>query len=163
MRKIKIEFWKKIYVRSVNLLMLILINGTFYLTWLQKWNMLMNRYFENKGNILISLIYLTLSTFFLKTWGGFEVGYAKTVNLALGQVFGMICTNFVIYIQIVLMVGDVQLAKKIAIEMMILLVGNIVILLLCDIIFVKLYRKIFPPLRILQINGEHKNLSLIHI
>ena len=69
MRKIKIEFWKKIYVRSVNLLMLILINGTFYLTWLQKWNMLMNRYFENKGNILISLIYLTLSTFFLKTWG----------------------------------------------------------------------------------------------
>lgn len=157
MRKTKLEFWKKFYVRSVNLLMLILINGAFYLTWMQKWNMLMNRYFENKGNILISLIYLALSTFFLKTWGGFDVGYAKTINLALGQVFGMICTNFVIYIQIVLMVGDVQLTKKIAIEMITLLVENIVILLLCDIIFVKLYRKIFPPLRILQINGEYKN------
>lgn len=70
MRKTKLEFWKKFYVRSVNLLMLILINGAFYLTWMQKWNMLMNRYFENKGNILISLIYLALSTFFLKTWGG---------------------------------------------------------------------------------------------
>ena len=68
MRKLKIEFWKKIYVRSVNLLMLILINGTFYLTWLQKWNMLMNRYFENKGNILIDIF--NSEHVFLENLGG---------------------------------------------------------------------------------------------
>lgn len=157
MKSNRIEFFKKLYVNIANLMMLLAVSGLFYAAWLQKWNLLMDRYFKSKGNLLMAAVYIVLLLVFLKTWGGLKLGHVKLANLLLGQVFALLCTNVLVYIQIVLMVGDMHSMLGIAWEMLQLSLFGILIYVLLDLILVNVYGKLFPPFRMLQINGIHKN------
>lgn len=157
MKNNRMEFFKRIYVNAVNIIMFLAVTVLFYTTWLQRWNLLMDRYFKGKGNLLMAAVYVVLLLAFLKIWGGLKLGHVKLINLLLGQGFALLCTNILIYIQIILMVGDISFLGSIALDMVYITLVGILTFVLFDIIFVNIYVRLFPPFRMLQINGTHKN------
>lgn len=157
MKNNRFEPYKKIYTRVVNLLQLAFITVFFYYTWFANLNGLMDRRFENKGNLLMVLLYVVMLIIFSRAWGGWLLGYSKLINLFISQVLAILCTNIFGYLQIVLMVGNIESLITIAVKMFILTVASLASCLILDLIFIKIYVRLFPPYRILQINGNYQN------
>lgn len=157
MKKNQLELMKKIYINTANLIMILLVSGLFFLNWLQRWNGLMDRDFKGKGNLLIAAVYFVLVSVFLKVWGAFKINVTRIYVLLLEQSFALVCSNILIYIQMVLMVGDMDALLQLAFGTMWMTVLQLVVLYSGGIIFVKAYRKIFPPYQMLQINGSYNN------
>lgn len=157
MKKNQFEFWKKLYINVANLILILTVSVLFYLNWLQRWNIMMDRDFEGKGNLLMGVVYIVMLTVFLKVWGGFKLGVTKLGNLLLEQAFALLCTNILIYIQMVLMVGQIDVLLELALGTLRLAILEMLLVIFLEIIYVNLYNKLFPPYQMLQINGLHKN------
>lgn len=157
MKKNHFEFWKKLYINAANLILILALSALFYLNWLQRWNIMMDRDFAGKGNLLMGVVYIVVLTVFLKVWGGFKLGMTKLGNLLLEQAFALLCTNILIYIQMVLMVGQIDALLELALGTFRLAILEMLLAIFLEIIFVNLYNKLFPPYQMLQINGLHKN------
>ena len=90
-------------------------------------------------------LYAVLLIFFLRTYGGFKIGYLKRGNLIRSQVLSLLFVNTITYIQISL------LDKKFHDMRMILTMSavQVVAVILWAYIFQWLYQKMFPPKRLL--------------
>lgn len=151
------EPYKKLYTKIVILLEFICIMLFFYNIWFAYLNELMDRSFLNKGNVLILVVYAAITIMFFKAWGAFRFGYSKLGELIVSQVLAIICTNILSYFQIVLMVGNIEYLMDIALKIFYLILYSGIVCIIFDVIFTKIYIRLFPPYRILQINGEHQN------
>ncbi len=106
--------------------------------------------FTKNGHILVILIYVVLLVFFNNTYGGTKIGYLKTADVFLSQVFALFFVNAITYAQLSLMnnwlVPINYFASATLIQILIAGIftwlGNTV------------YRKVFPPREILLIHGE---------
>lgn len=157
MRKECAESLKTIYRRITNFIMLILMTIFFKSAWFSNLNTLMERRFKGSGNVLTIIFYFVILFLFMYVWGGFKLGYQKLVNLVMSQFFAIICTNIVLCIQIILMVGNVYDSKKIVWQLLILTAIDIGICVILSLLFINIYVRLFPPYRVLQINGDYEN------
>lgn len=157
MKRSHFEFIKKIYINAANLIIILALSALFYLNWLERWNGMMDRDFEGKGNLLMGFVYVVMLAVFFKVWGGFKLGVSKLGNLLLEQAFALLCTNILVYIQMVLMVGQVDVLLELAVGTLRLAILEMMLVIFLEVIFSSLYKKLFPPYRMLQINGLHKN------
>lgn len=157
MKRNHFEFLKKIYINAANLIIILALSALFYLNWLERWNGMMDRDYEGKGNLLMGFVYVVMLAVFFKVWGGFKLGVSKLGNLLLEQAFALLCTNILVYIQMVLMVGQIDVLLELAVGTLRLAILEMLLVIFLEIIFVSLYKKLFPPYRMLQINGLHKN------
>ncbi len=151
------ESIKKIYRRIMNFFMLILLTGIFVIRWYSELNVLMNKRFENKGNLLTILLYIIILILFMQIWGGFKLGHQKLVSLISSQVFAVICTNMIISVQVILMVGTVSDCGKIIASMAAITLIHVVICFFWSVLAINVFVRLFPPYRILQINGNYRN------
>lgn len=151
------ESLKKLYIRITNILHLAILAMFFMNTWLTHMNAYMEQQFLNKGNILVLVVYVILLAAFFKVWGGFLITRSKLVNLVISQILAILCANVLEYLQIVLMVGDISYIASIAVQMLKVVIFDIIISVLLDYIFVNISIRLFPPYRVLQINGQYKN------
>lgn len=141
----------------MNFFMLILLTGIFVIRWYSELNVLMNKRFENKGNLLTILLYVIILILFMQIWGGFKLGHQKLVSLISSQVFAVICTNMIISVQVILMVGMVSDCGKIIASMAAITLIHIVICFFWSVLAINVFVRLFPPYRILQINGNYRN------
>ena len=102
-------------------------------------------------------LYAVLLIFFLRTYGGFKIGYLKRGNLIRSQVLSLLFVNTITYIQISL------LDKKFHDMRMILTMSavQVVAVILWAYIFQWLYQKMFPPKRLLLIYGDRPAFHLM--
>ena len=120
-----------------------------------------NRYilqnpFYRRGNWVIILLYGTLLTFFLNTYGGFKIGYLKNWNLIYSQLISIIFANVFTYGQIAVI--DKRFVNPIYIILMTLAEGAFIIL--WTLIFLVIYQNMFPPRRMLFIEGARRDYHL---
>lgn len=141
----------------MNFFMLILLTGIFVIRWYSELNVLMNKRFENKGNLLTILLYIIILILFMQIWGGFKLGHQKLVSLISSQVFAVICTNMIISVQVILMVGTVSDCGKIIASMAAITLIHVVICFFWSVLAINVFVRLFPPYRILQINGNYRN------
>lgn len=153
----KFEQYKKLYIRIVNLLMMIYSTLIFWCMWSSKLNFLQKAYFKNKGNWLVLLVYIVVLFLFLYCFRCFKIGYYTVSDLLLSQVFACIGTHIVIGIQITLMVADVEKITAIVFGSMELALLSWIGIACITIIATKLYNNLLPPYRILHIYGDYKN------
>lgn len=106
--------------------------------------------FYINGHILILLIYLILLVFFNHTWEGNNVGYNKTFDVVLAQIFAVFTADVVSYFQISLMrnwlVPMGPMWRTFGLQCALAIAWVI----LSD----RIYRKVFPPRDMLLIYGD---------
>lgn len=147
----------KLYRRCVALIIIAVMTMLFYVLWDQKLNGLMDRKFLGKGNWLVLFYYAVITYVFMHLWGGFKLGYQKIANVIASQILAAVSVNFMVYIQVVLMIGTINELWITAQQMVGLAIEEIVACLAISILFMNIYTRLFPAHRILQINGDHEN------
>ena len=103
------------------------------------------------------LIYGILLAFFLQTYGGFKIGYLKNGNLIYSQIISVLFTNIVTYLQIAVI--DRRLVNPIYLLPMTL--AEISFIVIWTMIFQVGYRNMFPPRKMLFVEGDRKDYHLM--
>ena len=107
--------------------------------------------FYFRGHLLILFIYFVLLWFFLGTYGGLRIGYLKVPDLFFSQIFAIVIVNVLTYFQTSLMrnwVVDVW-------PYLIMTGAELAATLLWLLMSAAIYRRIFPPRRLLLVHGTH--------
>ncbi len=103
-----------------------------------------------KGFVLILGIYLLLLYLFFNTYGGLKHGFMKSMDMSLSQIFGLLCTNGVTYFLLSLIHGWLVPPMPLVLTTLVQMAVAIVWIILTN----RLYRKIFPPRKLLLIYGD---------
>ena len=113
--------------------------------------------FYVRGHILILFIYFILLLFFLSTYGGLKIGYLKAMDLFFSQIFALLMVNVITYFQISLMRNWVSEVSPYLLLTAIQLVVTLLWILAADAI----YKRIFPPRRLMLVHGSHPSEEII--
>ena len=106
--------------------------------------------FYKNGHLLILGIYFVLLFFFFHTYGGLKVGYLKPMEIFFSQFFSLLFVNIITYLQISLMNNWLVQPEYFVGAMLVQLLIAAVWITICNL----LYRKVFPPRKMLLIYGE---------
>lgn len=149
--------YKRIVKFSFSLIIVLLEMAVYWYVWSGYYNKIIEFPFWRRGNWLMVALYAVLLCFFLKTYGGFKIGYLKRGNLIGSQVLSLFFVNIISYVQISL------LDKKFHDVRMILMmtVVQILAVIVWAYVFQWLYQKIFPPKRLLLVYGERPVFHLM--
>lgn len=107
-------------------------------------------YFWNRGHWVVIIIYGILLFFFSKMYGGYKIGYYKSMEVFFSQVFATICVNIFSYFQISLLIGNLIVPKP----LLILTVLDIVGIGIWTAGAQWIYSSIFSPREMLLIHGD---------
>lgn len=112
--------------------------------------------FWNKGNWLVIAIYFAILLVFMNTYGGTKIGYLKTFDVFLSQVFAILATSLITYAQLSLMCGWFANPKPILCTIGIQIVFSLIWVWVSGLI----YRGIFPPRELLLIHGDRPTADI---
>lgn len=130
----------------------------YHVVWNSYYNeMVLQIPFYRRGIWMMVLIYGILLVFFMHTYGGFKIGYLKNGNLIYSQIMAVLFTNVVTYMQIAVI--DRRLVTPV--YLLPLTVGEIVFILIWTLVFQAVYRNLFPPHRMLFVEGDRKDYHLM--
>lgn len=157
MEKKKIYIIKKTYTLFANAVIITSLLFMFRELWYRTFNDLLDRQYVERGNLLIFFLYAVVTILFFQVWGGFKLGYNRLLNILLSQIFAVSSSNIFLWIEIVLLVAKMHEVKNITLCIIILTIENMLLCLICTIIFSVGYGKFFKPWRLLEIDGEVQN------
>lgn len=149
MKKKNYEPMKHLIRGLEGLSILVALAAVFVYEWYKYFNPMMAKAFQNKGNILMIAVYFGILCLMFQVFGGFKVGLYKRKSVALSQILGILGTNVICYIQIVLMIGLVK--KMVIVAEIILIMSLCQIAISMALIFVEtnIFQKIYPPKKML--------------
>ena len=141
----KFEQYKKLYIMSVNLLMMAFAAFIFWNIWFRRINILQYIDFKNKGNWLIVIVYIILLIAFFRGFGAFRIGYYTISNLLISQFLACVCVHIILCIQVILIIGRVRAIHTILLSILEVFFFNWISIGLITVLFTKLYNKLLPP------------------
>ena len=112
--------------------------------------------FYRRGNWVIVLLYGILLVFFMNTYGGFKIGYLKNGNLIYSQIISVVFANVFTYFQIAVI--DKRFVNPGYILLMTL--ADAIFILVWTLVFQLIYRSMFPPRKMLLVEGKRKDYHL---
>ncbi len=148
------ESKKRVIVLLLSLLGLCLQTAVYAYVWLVEYYPYLARlgqvnYYKN-GHIIIIGIYFILLFFFENTYGGLKIGYLKTSEIFLSQIFSLLAVNVISYAQIMLLRNWMVPVAPILAVLVIQLVISGMWTWACN----AFYRRFFPPRELLLVYGE---------
>lgn len=150
--------FKNLYRVLCNALMIIIATIPYVWIWFAHLNSMLFKGFLFKGNIVMILFYAIFSAVIISIFGGFKIETSKQSNILLSQFIGLFCVNICEIFITMLMVGYLSYVPRIAYYFLLAFGIQIVSLFVFTILTMVLYRKIFPPYKVLHIHGYRSNL-----
>lgn len=152
------ERYKRLIKLSFAAVMLLGLCMLYAVAWSGYYNKaILQMPFYRRGNWMMILIYGILLVFFMNTYGGFKIGYLKNGNLIYSQIMAVLFTNLVTYLQVAVidrrLVNPAYLLPVTGLELIFIVVWTM--------IFQMVYRNMFPPRRMLFIEGDRKDYHLM--
>lgn len=152
------EQYKRLIKLSFAAMMLLGLCWGYHVVWSQYYNEeILQMPFYRRGIWMMVLIYGILLIFFMNTYGGFKIGYLKNGNLIYSQIMSVLFTNVVTYMQIAVI--DRRLLNPV--YLLPLTVGEIAFIVIWTLVFQAIYRNLFPPRRMLFVEGDRKDYHLM--
>ena len=151
-----VQTYRRIYQRTVNFMMPVIYSIMFAYVWYSYLNRIVHG-FLNKGNILIIIMYFGVNYIALKLWNAFGIGMHKLVSVVVSQAMGVLFGNAAMAFELELIEGTINHMGEIIYYMVYLTVVQWAFSLIIPYIFNTIYIHIFPPHKILQINGDYDN------
>lgn len=157
MTKRKMETLKKTYRYIADIIILISLLIEYEYIWRTRLNILLQRDFEGKGNIMMLTVYMIVTILLFFVFGGFQIGSFNKENVLLSQTLAVIVSNCIQIVLSILMVGSIYEIGSIIVALLILTGVNLLVIFLLSSIIMKLYIRLFPPYRMIQIYGSYEN------
>lgn len=154
----KYEPYKRIFRFLFAMVLIGCEMALYWNVWLNYYNLKMEVPYNRTGNWLMVAVYGILLLLFCTIYGGLRIGYLRTFNLIYSVMLANICATAMIYLQITLVTKRFQDVRPLLFMMLGELVLSIVWSVICNLI----YRKLYPPRRVLLVYGEHPIYSLMN-
>ncbi len=106
--------------------------------------------FYRRGHWLVIGISMMILLLFSQLYGGLKIGYSKPTDVMFSQSFATLCANVFFYFQISLLSGHLVDVIPVVKMSMIAIIGVAAWTYSSD----ALYRKMFPPRKLLLVHGE---------
>lgn len=152
------EQYKRLIKLSFAAVMLAGLCLLYAMVWIGRYNNeILQMPFYRRGNWVMILIYGILLAFFMHTYGGFKIGYLKNGNLIYSQIIAVLFTNVVTYLQIAVI--DRRLVNPVYLLPM--TVAEILFIVGWTCIFHIIYRNLFPPRKMIFVEGDRDDYHLI--
>lgn len=151
------DIYKNLYRVTWKLALTLVLLLPFIYIWNHSLNLLLYEKYLNKGNILMWGVYFFLLILFLHVFGGYKIGLSRKSNMMISQAIALFCHNGIEIVFTILMVGRVKHIDTIVSQYIILYGIQLLLIFLVSDLGINLYRKIFPPYRMLHIRGTHEN------
>lgn len=152
------ERYKRLIKLSFAAVMLLGLCWGYHVVWNRYYNeTVLQMPFYRRGIWMMVLIYGILLAFFMHTYGGFKIGYLKNGNLIYSQIMSVLFTNVVTYMQIAVI--DRRLVNPV--YLLPLTIGEIAFIVIWTLVFQAIYRNLFPPRRMLFVEGDRKDYHLM--
>ena len=103
------------------------------------------------GHLLVLAIYFVLLVFFSNTYGGLKIGYLKSMDLFLSQIFALVMVNILSYFQISLLRNWLVPV----IPMLEIFIVQLVVSFLWAVCTNRLFHALFPARQMLLVSGEY--------
>ncbi len=151
------EQYKRLIKLTFAAVMILGLCALYAFTWIGYYNRFVLQIpFYRRGNWVIVLLYGVLLVFFMSTYGGFKIGYLKNGNLIYSQIISVVFANVFTYFQIAVI--DKRFVNP----------GYILLMTLADVIFIlawtqvfqMIYRSMFPPRKMILVEGNRKDYHL---
>lgn len=107
--------------------------------------------FNFNGHVLMVALYFVLLFFFSNTYGALKIGYLKPLDIFLSQLFALLCVNVISYAQLSLMYGWFLIGGQ---HMIAMTLYQVIFAGIWGWICNVIYRRAFPPRRLLLVHGE---------
>ncbi len=151
----RFESLKRISVLWMSLAGLLMQTAIYAYIWFQYYYPIINNFnrgikFTKNGHLLTIGLYFVLLFFFMNTYGGLKIGYLKSMDIFLSQLFAQLIVNVFTYFQLSLMKGWlVPVDAFIAATLLQLVIAGV-----WTVICNNVYRRVFPPREMLLVYGE---------
>ena len=110
------------------------------------------------GNLGMAFgIYLIIVMFFMKKLGGYTIGVNRKMVILASQVSALFCADFVEIFISMAITGQFRFGFMFFRQYAVLWAVQSLITAVLSYFMVDIYRKVVPPLRLLEIHGEHRN------
>lgn len=151
----RFESLKKVIVLWLSYVGLLFQTAVYAYIWLEYYYPIISRFtlrlkYERNGHLGIFAIYFVLLYFFTSTYGGLKIGYLKSLDLFLSQVFSLLFVNVLTYFQLSLMNNWWLKPDYFLMATVVQLLFAAVWSNICNLF----YRKVFPPRDLLLVYGE---------
>ena len=151
---------KYLYRAVCGILQTVLCTISFYYVW---WNFVKEHnqtgHLLGKGNLgMAVLIYLVGCFFFFHALGGYKIGVNRKMNLIASQVVALFLLDFAEIFVSLAITGEFRFFSDFLPRYLLLFLVQAVVNGILAGLLTDLYRKLFPPLRLLEIYGGHHNL-----
>ena len=146
------EYFKRIVIFILISIVIIMQMTVFGEVWYSYYRLQIESPFWNRGNFALIALYGLIFLLFSKTFGGLKIGYMKKLDVIYTHILSVVCTNLVIYLQIVL----INRWFLNVIPLVLVAVINIVIGIIWVFISDAVYLKLYPPKKMLIIYGDYK-------
>lgn len=151
------ERYKRLIKLLFGAVMLLGLCALYGFTWIERYNKFVLQIpFYRRGNWVIVLLYGVLLGFFMQTYGGFKIGYLKNGNLIYSQMMSVLFANIFTYFQIAVI--DKKFVTPV--YMVLMTLGDAVFIIGWTLMFQFVYRRIFPPRRMLFVEGARRDYHL---
>lgn len=128
----------------------ILVEAIFFgLVWFNIYNERMVRPYENKGNLMMIGFYVLYLLIFVYLYGGTKFAYYKKGQLILSQTLGTMIANAIMYLQIIMVFGVFPFPMLW--PMLFISGADILVIMILNQISDRMFRRMFPPKRLLLI------------
>lgn len=153
----KRERYKHLLNLFANFLMLVAETAMFAFIWYKMYVPDLEHKFWNRGNWAVIGMYALVLFFFIRTFGGYRIGYLRITDICLSQILGILFANIVEYIQICMIAKDYMSLSP----LLLLTVAEIAVTLPAVFVVRYFYVRLYPPRRMIVVYGEHSPEELI--
>lgn len=153
----KHDKYKRIIVFTSAIIIMLIQIVVFWVAWHQYYNNMILIPFFKKGSWLMVAIYSLLLFFLSKSFGGYRVGYYKNTDVIFSQTLGIIVVNTITYFQICLL----GLGFLSVVPLLIMTGINILNIIVWTLISDYIFKKLYPPRKMILLYGDRFPDSLI--
>ena len=151
------EQYKRI-IRVLLVVGLVACETAFFMySWVKSYNPYTVFPFFQKGHWLMAAMYILYQIIFLYIFGGLKIGYLKKSNIIYSQCLAMLCANVIIYFQSVL----ISVRFVTALPLLKITFFDIIVVVISAWISEFIFKKLFPPRKMLLIYGEYDPTAFI--
>lgn len=154
----KREQYKRLLLAVATLLILTALAGIFAFVWFGSYGEIGASNFV-RGNYVIIGMYATLLFFFNNLYGGFKIGYARGFDILYSQLLSIFCVNIITYLQLCL-ICRWQILEHV-LPMLCMTFADAIVVVLWTVVTRILYKKLYPPRKMLLVYGAYSPDMLI--
>ncbi len=150
--KNRLDQYKRLFRYGFVILLVLGQALAFLHCWMTRYNDIIVLPFVQKGHWLIALYYILFEMIFLYSFDGLKFDYFRKTNIFISQVLAILCTNVMMYLQIVLLAAEFVTV----VPMLVVTVFNIAFAIGVSWLSIFVFHRCFPARKLLVIYDEYE-------